>query len=539
MALGAPMSIGGKLSDAALVAPLGLRAPGFIHALNHAEPAARIPVWLDIGDALLAAGRWDRAVLAWERGLALAEATTATRAQASSFYWRLGQTAEGTGQLADALRWYDLAAEAFRRDQSAADEAVARMAMTRIAFHASGAGEARQHARDAVLCARAVGGELLGEALELSGEVALDLGAGDEAIAALRDAARQFAMVRLEAGGAGASSNEVRATLALAEALLEAGQLLPAVTAFESIEAYTEAHESLETRGRAAALRGLVNLELGRVAEAAEPLKEAHEWLDAAGAVLRRARLFAATARRIDARAGSAEARPHYEKAWALAKVSNDQLRIAPIGYALAKCYAIAGDHVRADEAIGQVIDHVRQIGDLEGLAHAAELGVRIAVRLAQGKLALDRLVLLARTRGQLGDRAAEVRTLRNALEASLAVPDAETPPIALEFMESLRQSGVRTLGPGEAMFIAERLAKGDLPAHAAEIASMEAERELADGRHGEAAKVFALAAGWALRAGDRWGAVDAWDRALSIAQDIGMREVDAWIVERTLAAEG
>ncbi len=553
--IGAPIVASGPVSDAALVAPIGMRGPGYLFALQQAEGAARIAVWVEIGDALGQVGRWDRARIAWERGLTLAEASPETRNLASTFYWRLGQLCEGTAELTEAGHWYERAADSFRKEGALADEAMARMALARVVYHARGGGEARQHARDAVLAAREAMGSpsgllpeagpearanLLGEALEMSGEVSLDLGHFEEAIASFREAVKQHERARLDEGAAEIrSSDEVRATIALAEALLDSGQVLAAVKTYESVEGLVEGHELAETRGRGMGLLGIINLELGQIAEAAEPLKKAHEALDAAGALFKRARLFVATAQRIEQRVGPEEALSYYEKAWIVAQAAGDELRLAPIGYALARCFVQVGDWVRADAVIEKVLTLVQSSADLEGLVRCTELAVRIALKLAQGKLALDRLMLLARTRGRLGDKIGEVRSLRTALAATLAVPGLDPDVVAGEFMECLRQVGTSSLGPAEAMQTAEAFSKGDYPQYASEIALMEAERHLAEGRRSEAARTFVKAAVWSVRAHDRWAAVDLWDRAVDLGQEIGMPEVEQWAIERTIASEG
>jgi|GEM_PF-1543072 len=545
--LGAPLvtTPSGPLPDAALIAPIGMRGPAYLFALQQAEGLpARIAVWVEIGDALGTAGRWDRARMAWERGLALAESTQGTRSLAATFYWRLGQLGEGQRALGDAAHWYERAADAFRREGALGDEAMARMALARIIYHERGGGEARQHTRDAVLAAREAGAEarleLLGEALEMAGEISLDLGLFDEAIASLREAVKQHERARQVEGRSDVrSSDEVRATVALAEALLDSGQVLNAVTTYESIEGLVEGHESAETRGRGLGLLGIINLELGQIADAAEPLKKAHESLDAAGAVLRRARLFVATAQRLERHAGPVDALVQYEKAWVLAQTAGDDIRLAPIGYALARCFMQTGDWIRADDVIGKALTLVQNAADVEGLVRCTELGVRIALKLAQGKLALDRLMLQARSRGQIGDKVGEVRSLRTALLATLVVPDMDPEVVAGEFMECLRQTGTGVLGPTEAMETAETLAKGEYPQYASEIAIMEAERHLSEGRRSEGARTFARAAVWSLRAHDRWAAVDLWGRAVDLGEEIGLPEVEQWSIERTIASEG
>lgn len=530
-------------SDGALLAPLGLRGPTYLHALERSDDAGKVAIWLEVGDALGTLGRWDRARAAWERGRAIAEQRQALRGQAASLYWRLGTLSEGMRELAEALAFYERAAEVFAREGAHADEARARMAMARVCFHDRGAGEAWGHARAAVLCARAAehadGPTLLGEALELAGDIALDLGHCDEAAASFRDALRQHERARVATGaGSGISSAEVRAAVALAEALLEDGQALAAVRVYESIQGLVEAHESLETRGRGKAIIGLIHFDLDRLEESLEDLKAAHEWLEAAGTPLRRARLLVATAKRLEKRAGKLEARSLYEEAWNLAKRSGDEIRMAPIGYALARLYLEQGELVLADDVITRSLRAVQSAGDLEGLARCTELGVRVAVRLAQGKLALERLLLLARTRVRLGDRAGALRTLRVALEATLAVPDTETAPIAAEFMELLRETGPAAFGPTETWETAESLAKAGLAELASEIGALEGERHLAQGRPSEAARAFAQAAFWSAQAKDRWTAIDLWDRALDIGRELGLPDVEKWTADRTWALE-
>lgn len=553
--IGPPRQTPSGLTDAALVSTLRVRGVSYMQALQQADERRRVALWGEIGDALALAGRLDRARMAWERGLAVAQGRQALRAEVSSIYWRLGQLCEGTRQLDEAMSWYERAADAFRRGGALADEATARMALARAAYHLSGGGEARRHVREAVLAAREADeasrsagmGEserisdiaLLGEALEMSGEVALDLGHFDEAVSALRESVRQHERARLAGGGETRSSEEVRATVALADALLEARELLQAVTTYESVEALIDSHELPETRGRGQAILGLVNLELGKVAEATEPLKRAHEWYTMAGSTLRRARLHASTARRVESLAGPDEARAHYEKAWALAQTSQDELRLAPIGYALARCYLKLGDWVRADEVIEKSLTLVQNHGDLEGLERCTELAVRIAIKLAQGRLALDRLLLLARTRGRLGDRAGEARSLKSALLASVAVPGLEPAPVARELMECLHQVGTDALGPAEVDETAEAFEKAELFDLAGELAALEAERHLAAGRTSEAAHTLTRAAVMAIRAGDRWAAVDLWDRAIGLGRSIGLPEVEQWEIERTIASEG
>lgn len=527
----------------AILAPLGLRGPLFMQALELAtEPKKLASVWLEIGDALAAIGRADKARFAWLDGLAVAEkAGRSAGPLLSSFCWRLAQVAESMRELNEASGWYEKAADLFAREGDKADEAVARMAHARVTLHTNGAGLARQLARDAVAVARESGDRaLFAKALEMAGEVSFDLGALDEAVPTLRDAMRLYDELGDEVG-------RVQAAVALADALLELGQALPALAALEVAMPSLESHESLEVRGRGMGLLGLVNLDVGDYKEATGPLEKAHEWLDAANAPLRRARLLVATARRVHRKVGPAESKTLYEQAWRLAQLAGagERFRLAPIAYALARCQHDMGDYVRADETIGLALSLVQESGDLEGMSRCTELGVRIAARLQAGKIALERLIVLARTQARLGFPARALKTLRNALEATMNLPDGDVAVVCAEYMDLARQKGVDVLGPTEALETAELLAHAELLPAASELAAMDADRQLANGRLAEAAKTFAMAANWSAihyhRAKDpmaRAESVSLWDRGIELAEQVGLPDADGWKTERSLISE-
>ncbi len=148
--VGTPLGVAGPVSalpDAALIAPLGVRAPKLLFDLQRGTGLVRVQAWLEVGEALVQAARFDRAKVAWERGLVAIETAPEARPLAATLYWRLGQLGEGTQAFVDAAYWYERAADAFRREGASADEATARMALGRVAFNASGGGEARQHVR--------------------------------------------------------------------------------------------------------------------------------------------------------------------------------------------------------------------------------------------------------------------------------------------------------------------------------------------------------------------------------------------------------
>lgn len=528
----------------AILAPLGLRGPLYMHALEAAthDLPRLASLWLEIGDALAALGRGDKARFAWLDGLGVAErAGRASRAIVPSYCWRLAQVAESMRELAEAAAWYERAADQFSREGSKADEATARMALTRVTLHLSGAGLARQLAREAVAVAReSEDRALFAQALAMSGEVSFDLGVLDEAIPTLRDALRLYGEIYDVVG-------QVGVAVSLADALLESGQSLPALAALEVALPSLESHESLEVRGRGMGLLGLVNLDVGDYKGATAALEKAHEWLDAANAPLRRARLLVATARRVHLKAGAGESKTLYEQAWRLAQLAEagERFRLAPIAYALARCQHDLGDYVRADDTIGLALQLVQESGDLEGMARCTELGVRIAARLHAGKIALERLIVLARTQARLGQVARALTTLRNALEATMNLPDGDVAVVCAEYMDLARQKGVDALGPTEALETAEVLASAELLPAAAELAALDAERQLANGRLAEAAKTFAKAANWSAihyhRTRDthaRGESVDLWDRGIALAEQVGMSDAEGWRAERSLISE-
>ena len=520
------------------LAPLGWRAMPLREAIEQAEvnedwPAA-LHGWTDAGDSLANAGRTDNAAEAWRRGVAAADKIgNAARRQASSLYWRLGQIAEATRALSEAEDWYERAADAFHQDDAIADEAVARMAQARVRFHHHGAGLAASSAREAVLASKVADDRLLlAEALELSSEIAFDLGEFEEAQSRAREAAHMHRAAHDVAG-------EVRATITLAEAMLDAGLVVQSVQVLEPLIPHLESVESPETRGRGLALMARFQLEIGKLEESTELLRKAQEYLIAAGADLRRARLLVAVAQRMERQAQTpAPALELYRSAWEIARHTGDRFRIAPIGFTYARALYESGDSIAADALIEMVLTLTREANDIQGLAHATELGVRIAVKLGQGPLALERLLLLARTRARLGDVRGELRTLIAALEATLRVPGLDPIPLAEEFMEAVRRTGTEHLGPSEAMAIAKRLADAKRPALAAELAAIQAMHAENASQGSMAARQFAQAAFWALAADNAADGLAFYERALALGEPLQLPEVGAWQTERNFLIE-
>lgn len=527
-----------KLAVGKVLAPLGWRAMELKEAIEQAEASEDWPAalhwWTDAGDSLANAGRAEQAAEAWRRGVAAAERVgNAARRQVSSLYWRLGQVAEATRALTDAEGWYERAADAFHSDQATADEAVARMALARVRFHQQGGGLAASSAREAVLAAKAAGDQaLMAEALELSSEIAFDLGEFEDAQSRAREAAHLHRELHDAQG-------EVRATITLAEAMLEGGLVIQAVNVLEPLVPLLESVESPETRGRGLALLARFQMETGKLDESTELLTKAQEYLANAGASLRRARLLVAFAQRMERQVNTpVPALELYKTAWDVARHTGDRFRIAPIGYAYARAMFEIGDSIGCDTLLQTVLTMTREANDLQGLVHATELGVRVAVKLGQGPMALDRLLSLARTRARLGDVRGELRTLLAALEAAIRVPDLDPVPLAEEFMECVRRTGTEHLGPGEAMAIAKRLYDADRPALASELAMIQALQSEHANQLSVAARTFAQAAFWALVAGKNDDGLALYERALALGEPLALAEVGNWVSERNLLLE-
>jgi len=535
-------------SVAALASPLGFRGLALKAAIDDAEAradhVAAAERWLELGDALVTIERPDRAILAWESGVAAAErARSSARRALSSLAWRLGQVCEGqaaSAPPAEAHRllsladgWYERASDAFAADEDVADEAIARMALARVRYHHAGGGLARASAREAARLAKATGDDALyAEAMELAAAIALDVGDFDEVAAAAREAVRHYRKAHDPQG-------EVRATLSLSEALLESEQVAPAVSALTQIEAQLDAIEDPETRGRGLALMARFHLAIGQIQEATAPLEKAQAYFVEAGARLRAARLMLAVGRAVERRTRDpAAALPIYRNAWEHAKNERDRFRLAPIVFTLARVLHQTGDTIQADLLIEQALAWTQEGGDLEGLVHCVELGVRIAVKLGQGTLALDRMLLLARTRGRLGDAAGELRTLLLALDAGLKVPDLDPTALAEEFMEAVRKTGLTVLGVDEAQAVAKRLADAKRPELAIELVVIDGQTLEGAGQPQRAARAFATASSYALRAGLDHDALALLERALAIAEPLLMPEVEQWRAERQMLLE-
>ncbi|MCA9516283.1 MAG: hypothetical protein KC635_15180, partial [Myxococcales bacterium] len=210
-----------------------------------------------------------------------------------------------------------------------------------------------------------------------------------------------------------------------------------------------------------------------------------------------------------------------------------DKQRIAPAAYTLAKAYLEASELVLADEAIEKALAICQELGDVEGLDVCTRLGVRVAIRMSQGKLALERLKIAARVRGQLGDYAGELRYLFQALEATFHHPDLDSMSMADEFIEALRRTGPWPLEQDEMPIVAERFVKADRPGHAQEAMTIQAAADLEAGNHEAAARSFARAAEFAVQSDSPDDAASLYDQAIAIAEEEGLPELDDWRLNR------
>ncbi|TNF28595.1 MAG: hypothetical protein EP329_17585 [Deltaproteobacteria bacterium] len=518
--------------DAGLLAALGPKGARLGYQLEVAQSehddalAARILA--EAGDALALEGQGRSAALAFEEAVTHAERAGHARTL-GDLYWRLGQVNEGLHRPAGAARWYDRAATVFADEGDTADQVMALQASARCRVMTEGPAEALRVLQDAIDLARAEDdGVLLAAAMEQAAEAAAALSYATDALAKYREAVRLYTRENDDFG-------RVRCTIGAAECELELGDHVRAIHTLAPVETELELGLDDATAGRGLALTARFYLEAGDRERASELFEKALDLLGRGGAIGRRAHLVLAFGRVLERTDGPQRARPLYEAALADYERIKDRSRIGPAAYSLARCYFDAGDVVRADEAIDRALDVSQRLGDVEGLELCTELAVRIAVSMGQGKLALDRLRLAARVKGELGDYAGEVRYLLRALDATLAIPGLDPVVLADEFIEAVRRSGTRFLSADELDAIAEKLAKAERPDYAREITVLRAQSELDAGRAADAAEAFARAAGFAVRADAREEAGELWDQAIAIGTRIGLKEVGNWRIDRDM----
>ncbi len=387
--------------------------------------------------------------------------------------------------------------------------------------------------REALAVARGVDDPaLLASVMEQAAEVSQTLTDVQAAAARYRQAASLYAAVADLEG-------QVRATIGLAECELERGEHVRAIRAIEPIEPLLEVAQDTATSGRGLALIARFYLQAGAREEAVAQLQRALERLERAGADAQRANLLVAFARVLHDADGPEAAEPLYAAALSLYERLGDLPRIGPIAYSLARCQLELSKLPEADAHIDRALEVSQQLGDIEGLEVCTRLAVRIASRMGQVKLALERLRLAGRVKAGLGDPRGEVRYLLSALDVTLAVPDnLDTVGMADEFIEALRGTGTALLGPTEVYDIADKLDLAGRPDYALEIVSLQAQVELDQARFAEAARAFAQAARYAVRAEQPDQARALWDQAIAVGEDQRLPDAKQWRIDRQLFSE-
>lgn len=518
--------------DAGLLAALGPRGARLGYQLEVAQhegdDGAAARILTDAGDALALEGDGRAAVAAFEEAVTHADRAGQSR-QLGDLYWRLGQVNEGLRRPVGAARWYERAAGVFASEGDVPDQVMALQASARCRIMTEGPSEALRLLQDAIDLARSQEDDaLLAAAMEQAAEAAAALSYVTDALAKYREALRLFARSSDDIG-------RVRCTIGVAECELELGDHVRAINTLAPVETELELGLDDATAGRGLALTARFYLEAGERERALEEFKRALDLLARGGATARRADLMLAFGRSIEKTDGPQQAGALLQAALEDYERLGDRSRIGPAAYSLARCYFDAGDTIRADEAIDKALEVSQRLGDMEGLELCTELAVRIAVTMGQGKLALDRLRLAARIKGELGDFAGEVRYLLRALDATLAIPDLDAVVLADEFIEALRRSGTRFLVADELEEISDKLEAAQRPDYGREIMVLLAQAELEAGRPSGAATAFARAAGFAVRADEREEAGALWDQAIAIGVRIGMSEVGNWRIDREM----
>ena len=497
-------------------------------ARREGDDAEAARLLAEAGDALAFEGHGRPAAATFEEALAHAAAAGATRLQ-GDLAWRLGQIADALARPAQAASWYDRAARFFATEGALPDQVVALQAGARARAKTEGPAEALRILHEAVDLARTQGDDaLLAGAMEQAAEAAAALSFVSDALAKYREALRLFTRLGDDLG-------RVRCTIGRAECELELGESVRALQTLAPVEAELDLGVDDEIAGRGLALLARFQLLAGDRTQASEQFEQAVERFGRAGAAARRAHLMLAFGRALQESDGPASALPLFQAAHLDYERLRDLSRVGPAAYSLARCYFEASDLVRADEAIDRALEVSQSLGDIEGLELCTELAVRIAVRMGQGKLALDRLRLAARVRGELGDPEGEVRYLLRALEATLAIPDLDSVVLADEFIEALRRSGTRLMRPDELRTMGEHLEAAGRPDHAREVLTLLAHAELEAGRPAEGARALAAAAGYALRADQPLEAGELWDQALAIGARLRLPEAEQWRIDREM----
>ncbi len=532
----------------ALEALEGLDADAFglaarLEAGDAAEGEMRAAWALAGADALLTAGA--RAEAYALLGVAR-DATRAGRARAmrGDVAWRQGVVAEALGRSGEAAGHFEVAADAFGQEGTAGDEALSRMRQAEAAFAATGAIDGLRAAQEAVDAARrAQAAVWLLEALALTGELYAELGEYEAAMLRFREVLRRAGEAQT-AGEPGVDAAALRAGVGVIEARLALGEDARAAETRAQLAAEIAGAEAVTLRARLAVIDAVLQ-SAGAGLDAAGPDEAAWRRLTPpdfppqvarAIALCRSAHIFARIPRmllqigqRIERSEGFGAALPWLEAAAEEAAALSERLRLAPVHYALARCYGGLGRWVESDLAIAEALRRSEELGDLEGLRLCTELGVHIAVTIEVPNLAVRRLVGLARARGRGGDAAGRTRALVAAVEVARNYGLEDLRGVFEELMGALRETGAAHLAPAELSELARAMTRAEAADLAREAWELRAGLAALEGRRTEEARCLFEASQAAFLAGDQEDAEHLMERAAELAKLHGMREVRSW----------
>jgi len=453
----------------------------------------------------------------------------AHRALRADVEWRLAQIAEVFERFADAATHYEAAAEAFRAEREHAEEAIARMRLAEARTRAFGAGEALGAAKDAIPPARASGDlELVAKALIGWAELFAEVGAYEDAIVRLREAGR----LAIETGPH-LETLAARAAIGESEARLALGDLPRAIDAAQRAGTHLELADDAHVKTRSLALLALITLSAASqgplTKEHEASIRAAREGFRQVGDLFGHARFLMRVGQQVKRLDGAADALPWLIDAWNAGRSLPERFRLAPLAFALSRCFADLERWVEADFIIEEALLLTEEVSDLQGLELCTELGVVIAIALDVANLATTRLMGLARARARMGDTRGETRSLLAALELASRNADSEVDiqGIAAELMDAVRRTGGEDLAPGEFAEVAQLMGYVDSPEFERELYEMRGHKAMADGRLHEGARSFALAAKATWRMRDRSDAGELLSRVIQIAKQLGITEVE------------
>lgn len=514
-----------------ILAPLGPRGARLAYDIEVASQEGRdadaVRLLTEAGDALVHAQEGGRALQVYDHAYDVIVDNPEARRLAGDVAWRVAQVHDTAGRALDAAAWYQHAEGHFGADGAKADQVVALQAAARCRAPREGAGVALRLLGDAIDIARELDDPaLLGGVMEQAAETSASLTLADEAAAQFREARALYAR-------AGDTVGLVRATIGQAECELDLGDHVRAIETLAPVEEDLEIGLDAETSGRGLGLVARFYLQAGELEEASAQFVAAIEKLTEAGAEVRRAELMLAFGRFLLKTQSPGEVLPLLVAGLTIYQRLGDRQRMAPAAYSVAKAYFEGSQLVLADEAIEIALGICQELGDVEGLDVCTRLGVRIAIGMSQGKLALERLKVAARVRAQLGDYAGELRYLFQALEATFHSPDLDSMSMADELIEALRRTGPGPLDPEEVPIIAQRFVKAGRPSHAQEAMAIQASAEVDAGRLDDAARSFAKAAEYAVQADSPEDTGALYDQAIAIAEREGLPELEDWRLNR------